>query len=410
MLALYLKEVMVMLFYSMLVRANAETFPNSINLIPAALIMALGPIFSKVMYDRYRGAFRFLGLLPVIAAFFVSPVTVPNIILMSVPAIYMVILIIKENKELEYYTYVELFTFLIIGGLLFLVIFVAMTWLFNQNPSTLIRRNFDDAIAGCKYFVAFFVCGVMVARNFRVKAKFSTASVKNLAFLTGTVSIAALVLLGFEKISGIVIKGLRVIIALVLMPVGFVSDGWTVFGHKVGEIIETSSGNPLIRGNIIEYFMEESSGVEVVPLVFTKVRVGFPFDKVYFAVTIIAFIVASVIATRILTAHKQKDNRDEFVNSRLDGVKVIKIRRLLTNRERIRSVYRRFLSVMKARGVMITATMTSEEILSLLTRLTNYDSAVALRNIYIKARYNESGDIDASEIKLAREALKKLSI
>ena len=88
----------------------------------------------------------------------------------------------------------------------------------------------------------------------------------------------------------------------------------------------------------------------------------------------------------------------------------MKIRRLLTNRERVRSVYRRFISIMKARGVVITDNMTSEEILNLLTGLMNYDSAVALRNIYIKARYNDTGEIDASEIKAAREALRKLAI
>jgi len=410
MLAFYLKEVTVMLFYSILVRTNAQTFPNSINLIPVALIMSLGPVFAKVMYERYAGGSRFLGLIPIVAAFFVSPITIINVALLIAPAVYMTIVVARRKKTAEYYLFVELFIFLIIGGLMFLLLYTLMTWQFNQNPSTLIRRSFDDAVGGCKYFVAFFISGVIVARNLRIREKFSFGTIKNFALLAGVVSAVSLMLLGFEKISDVVIKGARWLAVLILLPLGYLSDGWTTFGHKVGEIIETSSGNPLKRESFINYFMEESSGVNVIPLMYKKGKAYLPLEEVYFIVVLILFLIVVIVASMAISRRKHKDNRDEFANEKLKENNTVKKRRLLTKRERVRSLYRRFITIMKARGIVITDNMTSEEVLVLLTELVNYDSAVILRNIYIKARYNDLGDIDASEIKMAREALEKLSI
>lgn len=410
MIIYYLKDLSIMLFYCMIIRTNAIAFPNSINLVAAALIMSLGPVMSKILYDHYSVNLRFIGLFPVFLAFMASPITVANVLLLVPGAIYMIVLIVKIHKETEYYSYVEFFTVLIIAGLLFLVMYTAMNWQINQSATLLFKRSFDDCIAGGKYFVVFFVTGVIVARNLRVKEKPSFDSVKNFGVLALSILAVSALAIGYEKISGIVIKGLRVLVLIVLMPLGYLSDGWTRFGHKMGEIVETSSGNPLLCGNMIEYFASEWSGIDVVPLTQERIRADLQADKGYFIVSIILFLIVAILGAKVLTSRKRKDNRDEFVRAKLDEHEVIKIRRLLTNRERVRSVYRRFISIMKARGVVITDNMTSEEILNLLTGLMNYDSAVALRNIYIKARYNDTGEIDASEIKAAREALRKLAI
>ncbi|MBR5789854.1 MAG: DUF4129 domain-containing protein [Lachnospiraceae bacterium] len=410
MIIYYLKDLSIMLFYCMIIRTNAIAFPNSINLVAAALIMSLGPVMSKILYDHYSVNLRFIGLFPVFLAFMASPITVANVLLLVPGAIYMIVLIVKIHKETEYYSYVEFFTVLIIAGLLFLVMYTAMNWQVNQSATLLFKRSFDDCIAGGKYFVVFFLTGVIVARNLRVKEKPSLGSVKNFGVLALSILAVSALAIGYEKISGIVIKGLRVLVLIVLMPLGYLSDGWTRFGHKMGEIVETSSGNPLLRGNMIEYFASEWSGIDVVPLTQEKIRADLQADKGYFIVSIILFLIVAIVGAKVLTSRKRKDNRDEFVRAKLAEHEVIKIRRLLTNRERVRSVYRRFISIMKARGIVITDNMTSEEILNLLTGLMNYDSAVALRNIYIKARYNDTGEIDASEIKAAREALRKLTI
>ena len=39
----------------------------------------------------------------------------------------------------------------------------------------------------------------------------------------------------------------------------------------------------------------------------------------------------------------------------------------------------------------------------------SYEHALALRNVYIHARYNDYGNIKEEDVRLAKEALKKLS-
>ena len=52
--------------------------------------------------------------------------------------------------------------------------------------------------------------------------------------------------------------------------------------------------------------------------------------------------------------------------------------------------------------------MTSEEILSVLKGVVNDEEARALRNIYISARYNDFSKTTDEDVRLAKEALKKL--
>ncbi|MBQ9341137.1 MAG: hypothetical protein IJT81_02085 [Lachnospiraceae bacterium] len=85
-----------------------------------------------------------------------------------------------------------------------------------------------------------------------------------------------------------------------------------------------------------------------------------------------------------------------------------KIRRDTGNRGKVRKIYRDFLHVARKKGIKITDKMTSEEILNSIKSVFDEQSAVALRDVYIIARYNEYADISNEQVRIAREALKQI--
>ena len=82
-------------------------------------------------------------------------------------------------------------------------------------------------------------------------------------------------------------------------------------------------------------------------------------------------------------------------------------RRETGNRGKVRKIYREFLSLSRKKGIKITDKMTSEEILNAIKTIFDEQSAVALRDVYIVARYNEHADISNEQVRIAREALKQ---
>ena len=79
-----------------------------------------------------------------------------------------------------------------------------------------------------------------------------------------------------------------------------------------------------------------------------------------------------------------------------------------SNREKVRRVYREFLDSTRKRGIKITDKMTSEEILNAIKGICDEKGAVALRDVYIVARYNDYANVSSEQVHMAKEALKQI--
>jgi len=88
--------------------------------------------------------------------------------------------------------------------------------------------------------------------------------------------------------------------------------------------------------------------------------------------------------------------------------KKIRKRQTLDNRAKVRKLYKEFLVKLKIKQVIITDSMTSADILNVLHNLFDRESAIALRNVYIVARYNDYADISDEQLEIATEALKHM--
>ena len=80
----------------------------------------------------------------------------------------------------------------------------------------------------------------------------------------------------------------------------------------------------------------------------------------------------------------------------------------LSNRARVRQLYRSFLRQEIRRGMTLRRSDTTEDILRKLPQDADLESAAALRKIYIQARYDESHPVSHEQVEEARDALRHL--
>lgn len=79
-----------------------------------------------------------------------------------------------------------------------------------------------------------------------------------------------------------------------------------------------------------------------------------------------------------------------------------------SNREKVRKVYRDFLEMTRKKGVKIADNMTSEEVFNAIRGICDEKGSIALRDVYIVARYNDYAEICNEQVKAAKEALKQI--
>lgn len=398
-LVYYLKDVAILCFYFSFIRANSASVANSVNYIPVILLMALGPILSKVLYARFRENVRYLGLIPIAASFLVSEIKAVNILLLIPAAGYAVILVIKKFKELEYYSFVKLFRALIICGGLFTILFTVMAF-FTQ-------WEMKEHVIGALYFAAFIIIGIIVARRLRMNTdKIRPDSFRTLLPIAAAAGAFSVIGVIYRFFAESIHAGIRNALMVLFIPLGYLNEKWMGLMKEVGAVQEIASANARI--------MQEKVNLEFVDSTLQEDLLKsdwiIPFNEIILAVTVLLLAVVLFFVIRQLSVRGKSGNRDDYESFAVTGVKKKVQKDRFSNTEKIRKIYRQFLGIMQSRGVIVTNTMTSEEVLSILAENLNYEAAVALRNVYIHARYDEYGEITSEEVALAKEAIKRLSL
>ncbi len=397
-LVYYLKDVAMLCFYFSFIKANSAAVVNSVNFIPVILLMALGPIVSKVLYARYRENTRYLGLLPIAASFLVSEIIPVNILLLIPAAGYSVVLVTKKFKDLEYYSFVKLFRVLIIWGGLFTIVFTIMAFL--------TQWEMREHVIGTLYFAAFVIIGIIVARRLRMNTdrirRDSFKSLIPIAVAAGVFSIIGVI---YRFFSESINAGIRAALMVLFIPLGYLNEKWSELARDMGKMpIPVATGNAQAEVNM------EMVGGSTLQEDMINAGVTLPFNEIILGITILILCVVLFFVIRQLSVGGRSGNRNEYESFKVVGVKKKVQKERFSNTEKVRKIYRQFLGIMQSRGVVVANNMTSEEVLLLLAQDLSYEAAVALRNVYIHARYDEYGEITDEEVALAKEAIKRLLI
>ena len=128
----------------------------------------------------------------------------------------------------------------------------------------------------------------------------------------------------------------------------------------------------------------------------------------------ILVLIALAILIRVLLQNRKKASQDqqEF-DSETQAIDVRKVRsrrkRLKNdpNRDKVRAVYRRYLSYLRTRGVRIRYSETSQEISDSAKEVADDDSV--LREIYRRSRYGNGESVTDEDVQLATEIYERLT-
>lgn len=81
---------------------------------------------------------------------------------------------------------------------------------------------------------------------------------------------------------------------------------------------------------------------------------------------------------------------------------------LSSNRDKLRGCYRKFLKLLRSRGVDLDPSLTTEEIQRCAGAVTDRAAAETLRSLYLPARYDEGTEVTSQQVKDAKALLKTL--
>ena len=79
---------------------------------------------------------------------------------------------------------------------------------------------------------------------------------------------------------------------------------------------------------------------------------------------------------------------------------------VLSNRHKVRQMYREFLRTENGWGLKLKKNDTSADVLRRIHQDTDKESAVALRQVYLSARYDDRQNITREQVNAAKQALK----
>lgn len=384
---------------SMIIRLFDPTFSMPVFI----LILCLSTAFMDIC-PRSRWT-RFIGI--IIAAIpFLFIETVLDSMLILPPLIYTVITIILDRKISDYYSFRF---FYVTASKIWLpvgIILLSLNW-FDVNFSKAGSLGFGDPMGVFAWFVLFFAAGSVLLHQLRINTDYGRLeeAKETVVYSSGIVICLAVYIAmsyGFfmflkyaSKLLVRILEYLNILPALASALIKF--DDYTEnvqSERKFGEMTEEEviERRVTILGPLYDEQMNE-------PVVHK-----FPWWAVILTVIITSAIF--ILLLRKKASYKPIPREDRMMTAPLNDLPKKGVFRRLDNRIAIRRIYRKFLLRSVYLGYSHKPYNTSRDVLLETSELTKEAAAAELRDLYLKARYNDPDTVTDEDVKRAGELLK----
>lgn len=327
-------------------------------------------------------------------------------LILAIPAIYTSLIIFMGKLELEYYSYSRflLQSLWVLGGAYVIV----LTWEFlttiTGKPVTLL-----DAGVMFRYGFVHMVCGIVLQRQLRLGVdQISKSGRRQISALLGTGGGIAFGFLVAEPFLRMQVLGLVKIALLALgVPVVFVIELISKGLNAVQQILpgkpgQTTQGSGTGAGGNAVVKPPEIGVVPSDPA---------PEAKELDPALVWGVVVAALlIVTAVILYKSFQKERSAVAVGEVTGVVAASPKRKrsdrISNRYKVRQIYREFLRVENGRGLKLKKSDTSEDVLKRIHPETDKNSAEALRQVYLSARYDDRQSISRDQLNAAKQAFK----
>lgn len=364
------------------------------SLLLPAVLCAFGAGVAAGLQNAGRGGLRWLGAAFPALALYLSWVTGGVAIVLAV-AVYTVVVILWGRLHLEYYSFCHSFqTSLKLVGIWYVLLW--MLALLKEMPVkdfTLIHEEI-----ALRFGLIHCFTGVILQRQLRLggDAVAKGSRLQMAVVLIGTGSAIAAFIAAMPALR----KGIAAVIhAVVLAVVSLMSLRYDSFmedyaaRRKMWEEETAKTGTAIIQPNWQEIIPQQPQ-VDKEP-------------SYWWIILVVAFaILAAFLLLRAFGRKSVSVSTEETVGQ-IDIPDRNKDTRR-TNRGKVRHYYREYLRHGQKRGLTVRKYDTSGDILEKTPADTDREAAAALRQIYLRARYDETGEVTAEQAEEARALLKKI--
>lgn len=380
--------------------------PVTLDIAPlfAALICGLAAGVAAFFYKKKWNIARWLcGLLPLLCLLFGK--NGGQILLLAVPAIYTSGIIFIEKLELEYYSYSRFFkqSLMLLGG----AYLVTNIWLFLSAATGEASLALDGNVI-IRYGLVHLFCGIVLQRQLRLGVDYSSKS--NRRQIPVLLGVAVAIALSFVVAEPFLRKQVLHLVEYALMALGIpvfllielLSKLISWFANK-DHSVEIQSGQ--------QQGTEVGGGMTPIPDVTVPKEeieaAANTTDPIYIwaAVIIVLLAVAAIILYRSFQKQRFSGNTRDMKSAVVVPPKK-KRDSVLSNRYKVRQLYREFLRLENGRGLKLKCSDTSEDVLRRIHPETDKKSAADLRQVYLAARYDGRKSVSRSQVNAAKQALK----
>lgn len=373
----------------------------SVPALVPALICACAAGLAVYADDKgWTPLVRLCALLPITCLLLAG--SVGEGILFLIPAVYTAVTILRGNLSLEYAEY--RYFFIRSLGLLAAVYVVAGIWnyLIGITEASIPQLN---ASAVVRYGIVHLLCGVVLQRQLRLGVgNRAEGGRRQMATLLGTTGTVVLGFLAAEPLlRRSLSEGVRLLISFILMPIMYLVE-------RFSDWLLYRKGPPKDPEAYQEYLdrlgeVGFAPGGEVPPSPTPPADETVSLDGFWIVPIAILLLIAAV-----LLLHSFRKRRPTVRQMKSDGRVVTPPKKkrtsALSNRGRVRQLYREFLRAERDLGLQLKANHTSDDVLARIHKDTDRDGAARLRQVYLAARYDERQSVDKRQVEAAKRALK----
>lgn len=378
--------------------------PYSYPLPATALIFGLIAALSAFLGDKGRKKLaRACVVLPFLTLLFAAGWQ--EMLLLILPILYTCAVVCSKGLYMDYYGYSKFFrrTLIILFSAWALIRLIT----YFEDPQDL----YEDLIRTdviLQYALIFFACGVVLQRQLRLGSH--NRSRTEAGQLAGILGCVGSVGIGFILTEPLLRQScsavLRNIFTVLLTPFVWLQELFYYFSEKIKDMYRSEEYLKEIEDNgTVGYLDQPEIQGSLSYLAAKDGKVGHSLWVII--VAIVAVLIILILAVFAFTRLRSRAGSPLTQTAMKKSEKKKRLPRL-SNRNKVRQAYRDFLHYQRSHGVRIKTQYTTADILSRVSHGTNRGAAAELREVYLRARYDEQREVDPSQVNAARDALKQI--
>ncbi len=371
--------------------AFPSVFPAAVPLVLPALVCAGCAGLSAFLYDRAKFALsRLCAALPLLTLLMAQEWQ--QALILCPAALYTAAVLLRGEPEVDYYSYRQLFTRTLTILTVTCLVLGGVSFMERRLGSATPLVHADVTV---QFTLLHLLCGVVLQRQLRLGTARSHGTAGQMGALLGG---PAAVLLVLGTLWALVKDAFGALFRLVTGLLFSAVSVDTTPAYQESPSVPTTLPSPAPTETPLPSAPISTAVPELPPEALEQSG-----ELILWWIVPVAAVLLVLLGLMLLSFGRGRGAVPTAERvERIDPPEPPASRERRSNRARVRRVYRDFLRQEQKRGVRLTSHDTSADVLGKLSADTDPEAAARLRELYLRARYDESRDVTRAQADAAR--------